>query len=115
MKYIITESQVKKMYPIIQKLIDSALNEIREESEEWGLGAMDELNELESIGKIVIDRIVNVTKPKVYVKIFRNTNREDFDNIRAEIQYRVDKWFPNIEIYIAEIIDERTFGPGIDW
>jgi len=100
---------------LIQPLIDDSLETIRKASEEFGLGEMDELDEIESVDKIVIDRIVKSDKIKVYINIYKTSNRFDFDNIRAEIQYLLDDWIPNIELYINEIIDTRTHGPGIDW
>lgn len=115
MKYIVTESQVNKLQDRIQELIDSTLDVIKEESDEWGMGEMDELDEVSSVDKIVVDRVVTVSKLKVYIDIYKNSKREDFDNLRDEIQYRLEDWFPNIELYIDNIIDERTFGPGIDW
>lgn len=115
MKFLITETQKNRLYSIIQKLIDSTLNQIREESEDWGLGEMEELYELESVDKIVIDNIVSVDGIKVYVDIYKNSPRYVFDNIRAEIQYRIQDIIPNIKIFINDIIDERTSGSGIDW
>ncbi len=115
MKYIITETQKNRLYSIIQKLIDSALNQIREESEDWGLGEMDELDEIQSVDKIEIVNIVSVDGIKIYVDIYKNSQRTDFQNIRAELQYRIQDIIPNIKIFINDIIDERTFGPGIDW
>ena len=115
MKYIISESQVKSFQDRIQELIDSTLYTLREESEEWGMGEMDELHELNSVDKIVVDRVVKISKIKVYINIYINTKRFDFDNLRAEIQYRLEDWLPNIELYINEIIDDRKFGFGIDW
>ena len=115
MRYIISESQSNKLVSGIQKKIDSVMNDILEESEEWGMGEMDELDEVNSINKIVVDRVVPSSKIKVYIDIYKNSKREDFDNLRAEIQYRLEDWYPNIELYIDNIIDERTFGPGIDW
>jgi len=115
MKYIVTESQVKSLQPRIQKLIDSELDSIRTDSEDWGMEDMDAIHEVQSVDKIVIDRVVTVSKIKVYVNIYRNSNRNDFENLRAEIQYKLEDWFPNIELYIEDIIDDRKFGPGIDW
>ena len=115
MKYIISESQVKSFQDRIQELIDSTLYTLREESEEWGMGEMDELDEVSSVDKIVVDRVVKISKIKVYINIYKNSKREDFDNLRAEIQYRLEDWLPNIELYIENIIDDRKFGPGIDW
>ena len=115
MKYIVTESQVKSLQPRIQKLIDSELDSIRTDSEDWGMDEMDAIHEVQSVEKIVVDRVVTISKIKVYVNIYRNSNRNDFDNLRNEIQYKLEDWFPNIELYIEDIIDDRKFGPGIDW
>jgi len=104
MKIIITENQIDKLQVHIQNVIDSELDNIREESEEWGLGEMDELDEVDSIDKIVIDRIVPHVGIVVYIDIYTITGREDFDNIRAEIQYRVSEWVPNVKLFINNII-----------
>jgi len=104
MRYLISESQSKKLETFVQELIDLTLDNIRDESEEWGLGEMSELYELDSIDKIVIDRMVNVIKPKVYVNIYSNTDNDDFDNTTSELQYRISEWIPNIEFYTNEII-----------
>jgi len=104
MKFLITENQIDKLQVHIQNVIDSELDNIREESEEWGLGEMDELDEVDSIDKIVIDRIVPHIGIVVYIDIYSKTDREDFDNIRAEIQYRVSEWVPNVKLFINNII-----------
>ena len=70
MKYIVTESQVKSLQDRIQELIDSTLYTLRQESDEWGMGEMDELHELNSVDKIVVDRVVKVSKIKVYINIY---------------------------------------------
>jgi len=104
MKILITENQIDKLQVHIQNVIDSELDNIREESQEWGLGEMDELDEVDSIDKIVIDRIVPHIGIVVYIDIYSKTDREDFDNIRAEIQYRVSEWVPNVKLFINNII-----------
>jgi hypothetical protein len=115
MKYVITESQSKSFQEMIQRLIDNTFETIKEESEDWGMEEMDAIHEVQSVDKIVVDRVVTINKIKVYVNIYKNSNRYDFDNLRAEIQYRLEDWIPNIELYIEDIIDDRKFGPGIDW
>ena len=115
MRFIITESQKKQIDEIIQELINSELESIQIESEDWGMGERDEIYEVQSVDKIVVDRVTTINKIKVYVNIYKNSNRYDFDNLRAEIQYRLERWLPNIELYIEDIIDDRKFGPGIDW
>lgn len=115
MKIKVGSLQVDKLKSIIQNLINGQLDAIREDSEEWGLGEMDELDEINSVDKVIINYITTVDKIKVYIDIHKNSNRFDFDNIRGELQYRIEEWIPNIELYINEIIDDRKFGPGIDW
>lgn len=115
MKIVLKDTQLEKIKNKIQDLIDYELNQLREESEEWGMGEMDELHELQSVDKITIDHITMIGKIKVYINIHREQLRHDFDNLRAEIQYRLENWIPNIELYINEIIDNREFGPGINW
>jgi hypothetical protein len=104
MKYIITENQIDKLQNHIQNLIDGELNNLREESQEWGLGEMDDIYELNSIDTIVIDSIVTNLGISVYLNIYVNSEREDFNNIRSEIQYRISEWIPNVKLFINNII-----------
>jgi hypothetical protein len=92
------------------------LDKIREESEDWGLGEMDELEEIQSINRFEITNFINVIKPKVYLTFYVESDREDYQNVRAEIQWRIKEEFGiNMELYIDDIINTSTFGPGIDW
>lgn len=104
----ITEQQLDKLKVIIQNIIDSELNSLREQSEEWGLGEMDELHELDSIDKIVIDRVVPYTKIKVYVNLYKNSDREDFDMVLSELRYQLEQWVPNSVLLLNEIIDKES-------
>lgn len=115
MKFIITESQAKSLGNTIQRLINSTLDIIREESEDWGMGEMDELDEVSSVNKIVVNDVVKTDGILVSVTIHKNSKREDFDNLIEEIGARASEWIPNIELFIENIIDDRKFGPGIDW
>ena len=98
----------------LQHIIDNALQSLQDEAFEMGLGEMDALNELNSLEKIKITRYVNDEVPTLYVDLYVNSNRRDFDNIIANMEYEVGKYIPNTQI-IDNIIDTRTFGPGIDW
>lgn len=80
---------------------------IREESDEWGLGEMDELDELNSIDKITIDRIVPYTGIKVYVNIYKNSDRDDFDMVMSELRYRIQQWIPSAVLMTNELIDNK--------
>jgi hypothetical protein len=105
MKYLITESHFGQLKNHIQNLIDSELDNLHEESMNWGLGEMDEYEELSSVNRIEVDRIVPYKGIKVYVNLYvNNENREDFNNVRSEIQYRLSEWVPNIVILIDSVI-----------
>jgi hypothetical protein len=109
---VINES---KIVDFLQKKINNTIEQIREDSENWGLGEMDGLDEIQSIEKIEIDRFVNFTRPVIYVNIFVNSQRRDFDNVMSEINYHIQKLLPSSFVQVNEIIDTRTFGPGIDF
>jgi hypothetical protein len=115
MDHYINETKKKSFTMIIQGLIDSTLNALKEESDEWGMGEMDELDEVSSVENIVVDNIDKTNGLLVSVTIHKNSRRNDFDNLISEIEARMSDWIPNIELYVNEIIDERKFGPGIDW
>ena len=112
---VINEDKNYALKIYLQKLIDDTISELREESEDWGLGEMDELDELDSIERIEIDRVVNSTRLVIYVNIFVNSPRRDFDNVMSTINYHVQRYLPNSFVQVDDIIDNRTFGPGIDW
>ena len=115
MDHYINETKKKSFTTIIQGLIDSTLNALKEESDEWGMGEMDELDEVSSVENIVVDSIDKTNGLLVSVTIHKNSRRNDFDNLISEIEARMSDWIPNIELYVNEIIDDRKFGPGIDW
>lgn len=104
MKYILNPSQISKLKNFVQSFINSELETIKNESDDWGLGEMDELDEINSVDKIVVDRIVPYTQIKVYVKIYRNSEREEFDNLISDLRYRLQQNIPNSNILIDEII-----------
>jgi len=108
MRYIITETINKKMHKIVQDLIDSELNNLKRESEDWGLGEMYELGVLGAVKKIEIDRINSFSGIKVYINIYTNdeefVDSDDFQEIRAELQYRIEQWIPNIKLFINKIV-----------
>jgi hypothetical protein len=107
---VIHEGKDDALKKSIQKMIDKTLTELREESEDW-----DELDELDSIERIEIDRVVSYTRLVIYVNIFVNSQRRDFDYVMSTINYYVQRYIPNSFVQVDDIIDNRTFGPGIDW
>jgi hypothetical protein len=105
MKNELSDSQLKKLSTYIQSIIDAELNFLKQESEDWGLGEMDEIDEVQSIEKIEIDRIVPHTGVKVYINIYTTSDREEFNNVRSEIQYRLESYLPKIKLFINLIIN----------
>jgi hypothetical protein len=104
MKYELNKKQLDQITKHIQSLIDTSLEQIKDESEDWGLGEMDDLDEIDSINEIKIDRVVPYTGLIVYVNIHTNSNREEFENIMSEINYRVSQILPTVKIFVDSII-----------
>jgi hypothetical protein len=101
MEIKLSQNKLKK---IVQSQIDVCLNNIRQESEDWGLGEMDELYEIDSIDKIVVDRVVTFERFKIYIDIYQNKPRDEYDNTMAEIQYQLNDIFPDVVIHLNEIM-----------
>lgn len=108
----ITES---KFDDNIQNLVTRSLEKMQDYTFDMGLGEMDELNEINSVDEIKVKNIVMDEVPLLYVDIYVNSNRRDFDNLISEIEVEVSRYLPNTQIIIDKIVDTRTFGPGIDW
>ena len=82
MKIIITESKIEQLKIFVQEILDDELNNLRQMADdEWGLGEMDEINEVGSVEKIVVDEIKTTDGISVNVNLYLNTDREDFDII----------------------------------
>jgi hypothetical protein len=104
MKIIITESKVGQIKTLVQEILDDELNNLRQISdEEWGLGEMDEINEVGSVEKIVVDEIKTTDGISVNVNLYLNTDREDFEIILPMIEYTIEQWIPNAEIHIEKV------------
>lgn len=108
----LTES---KMVDGIQRIIDDSLEELRDSASEMGLGEMDELDEIESVDKIKVTDFTKDEVPIIFVDLYVNSQRRNFDNIIANMEYDVNRYVPKSKIFLMKIIDNRTFGPGIDF
>ncbi len=108
----LTES---KMGEGIQMLVNQSLQYLKSLTDEMGLGEMDELEEIGSVDEIKVTNVVIDNEPIVYVDFYVNSQRRDFDNIILTIEYEVGKYLPNVRVVVDNIIDNRTFGPGIDF
>ena len=98
----------------IQLLVNLSLERIQDMAFKMGLGEMDELNEITSIDKIVVTNYVNDEVPVLYVDLYVNSDRSDYDNVMGEIEVNLDKYIPNIAIEVNNTIDSRTLGSDID-
>jgi hypothetical protein len=104
MKIIITESKVGQLKTLVQEILDDELNNLRQEAdEEWGLGEMDEIDEVSSVENIVVDEIKTTDGISVNVNLYLNTDREDFEIILPMIEYVIEQWFPNAKIHIEKV------------
>jgi hypothetical protein len=108
----ITES---KMGDGIQMFVNQSLQYLKSLTDEMGLGEMDELEEIESVDEIKVTNVVTGKEPIVYVDFYVDSQRRDFDNVIATIEHEVGKYLPNVRVVVDNIIDNRTFGPGIDF
>lgn len=88
----------------IQKLINRTLKQLRVDAEEFGLGEMDELEEIESIVKIDVEDIKLSKPPVLYLTIYVNGDRSDYDTVLGVIKYDLRKFIPNIKI-VDEIVN----------
>ena len=98
----------------LQRMIDSALQKLQNSTEEMGLGEMDELDEINSVDEIKITNFVKDEVPVLYIDLYVNSDREDFDNIIYTMEYEIEKHVGDIKIIVDNIIDTRTYGLGID-
>lgn len=98
----------------LQRMIDSALQKLQNDTEEMGLGEMDELDEINSVDEIKVTNFVKDKTPVLYVDLYVNSDREDFDNIIYTMEYEIEKHIGDIKIIVDNIIDTRTYGLGID-
>ena len=118
LKQIVSEDVDVKQRLIskVQKIINDSLDEIRAESEWWALGEMDELEEINAIDSIVVkDVFKQNNKFRIPVTLHKNSQRYDFDNVFGVINYNVQKVLGKSFVVIDDVVDDRTFGPGIDW
>lgn len=100
----ITTKQLQDLKITIQKLIDFEIDSLREESEDWGLGEMNEIFILSSLIEIKIDRIVTYKNIKVYVDVYMANDVEETEWLLPELSYRLEKWVPKAQLILNKII-----------
>jgi hypothetical protein len=104
MKILISENKIEQLKIFVQEILDDELNNLRQMADdEWGLGEMDEIDEVSSVENIVVDEIKTTDGISVNVNLYLNTDREDFEIILPMIEYVIEQWFPNAEIHIEKV------------
>ena len=104
MKILISENKIEQLKIFVQEILDDELNNLRQMAdEEWGLGEMDEIDEVSSVDKIIVDEIKTTGGISVNVNLYLNRDREDFEIILPMIEYVIEQWFPNAEIHIEKV------------
>jgi len=89
-------------------IIDNEFDSIKKESDEWGLGEAYELEVLDSIDRIVVNRVVYHTRINIYIDLHVISTSYEYDDVMSELNYRVQSnYFPNSFIQINEIIKEE--------
>ena len=83
-KSVLTESN-ERLDETIQLLINQYLDELIIESEDWGMGEMAELLEVEDVKEIKVVDINNDNDLLVYVDVYCYGVRYDFSFVLSEI------------------------------
>lgn len=105
MKFIISENKVEYLKKFAQSLINNELNNLRIMSdEEWGMGEMDEISEVASVDKIIVDKLEMSDGVNVYIDMYVLTDREEFDLILGVVEDSLEQWLPPMNVYINKII-----------
>lgn len=106
MKFIISKKKIELLKQIVQGLIDDELNNLRVMSdEEWGLGEMEEIEEVSSVDKIIVDELKMSDGIDVYLDMYVLNDREEFDLVYDSIEYAMEQWLPNVTVHINKIYE----------
>lgn len=108
MKYILNPSQINNLKNFVQKFIDSELDTIKNESDDWGLDMISELYMLRSVDKIVVDGVNVEQGINIYVTIHtlrshKKFDEDDYNSLIDEISARLSNQLPNSDIFIITI------------
>ncbi len=107
--YILSEKQIQSMIPFIQNRIDFILDGIKTESEDWGLGEMESIRIIESIDSIIVKDVIAQSWGFAVNVVFILSeygeigSPSEYQDLRAEIQWKVKEWIPNVKIFIVDM------------
>jgi hypothetical protein len=115
-KIIISENQIDKLRKPIQTAINLSVSRIKSYVDDMDMDEISAIFEISSVNRVVVDRIESTNnRIKVFVDIYTNTKVHHLSNYINELDALVSEFFPMVTIIENEIINEATFGPGIDW
>ena len=103
MKFKVPQS---KLIALAQTAVDNTLMTIKNESEDWGMGEMSELAQVDGVEKIEVIKVEKKGNPfKIDVIFYVNNDRIYYSELIEEISARVDQdWIPNSYIHVIEFI-----------
>lgn len=96
----------KNLIAPVQKIINQTMDNIISKSDDFGLGEMDELDEIYSVRKIVVDDVINKDAQEIYITMYITSDRTDFYNYTAELEFEVQKLLPKSTIFINDIVSD---------
>ena len=101
-KILKEEFKNNKLINGIQSIIDQTILELRKESEEWGLGEMDDINQVSSLDNV---EVLGLTEEygKLRVRLMMNVLNEVYfwnycEDIRNIIKHEIKKLIPTIMV-----------------
>jgi hypothetical protein len=103
MKLKISQS---KLTTLAQTAVDNTLMTIKNESEDWGMGEMSELVQVDGVERIEVVKVEKKGNPfKIDVIFYVNDDGIYYSELIEEISARVDQdWIPNSYIHVIEFI-----------
>ena len=103
MKLKISQS---KLTTLAQTAVDNTLMTIKNESEDWGMGEMSELVQVDGVERIEVVKVEKKGNPfKIDVIFYVNDDGIYYSELIEEISARVDQdWIPNSYKHVIEFI-----------
>jgi hypothetical protein len=96
-----------KLINLTQTAVDNTLHTIKTESEDWGMGEMSELAQVDGLKKIEVVKVEKKGEPfKIDVICYVNDDGIYYSELIEEISARVDEdWIPNSYINVIKFVE----------
>jgi hypothetical protein len=103
MKFKVAQS---KLITLAQTAVDNTLRTIKTESEDWGMGEMSELVQVEGLDRMEVINVEKKGNPfKIDVICYVNDDGIYYSELIEEISARVDEdWLPNSYIRVIKFV-----------